>query len=140
MALLSFIYVSTPTRVLTAHDMMGLLRTARVRNALEGLTGILLYTGDSFAQVLEGEQAPLDATLARIQADPRHRNVVVLSKRQISARSFDAHPMAFATDKHYDALAGTIHLTDPRSVSGLLRLNPASAEGLLRALRPAMAV
>jgi hypothetical protein len=55
-----------------------ILDASRRRNAAAGITGMLAFDGESFAQLLEG---PSDAVLAlakRIAADPRHEGVLTL--------------------------------------------------------------
>lgn len=55
-----------------------ILDGSRRRNAAAGITGMLAFDGESFAQLLEG---PRDAVLMlahRIAADPRHEGVLAL--------------------------------------------------------------
>jgi hypothetical protein len=55
-----------------------LFSTARSNNKKQDITGALLVHGDWFAQVLEGDEAPVRALFARIEQDGRHDNVSVL--------------------------------------------------------------
>ena len=56
-----------------------LFSTARSNNKKQGITGALLVHGDWFAQVLEGDEAPVRALFTRIEQDGRHDNVSVLA-------------------------------------------------------------
>ncbi|QKG58011.1 BLUF domain-containing protein [Hymenobacter sp. BRD128] len=78
-------------------QLQQLLGQARAFNARHGLTGILLYGQDQFFQVLEGDQLTVHALYARIQQDPRHRDVTTLVDKAIAQRSFADWSMAYHT-------------------------------------------
>lgn len=89
--MLQIVYIST---AIGAIDTATILATSRRNNARDGLTGLLYTNGKRFLQVLEGEPANVERALARIDADPRHRAMVVLSSRDVTAREFGAWAMA----------------------------------------------
>lgn len=72
-----------------------ILATARLRNAADGLTGLLLYSNDSFLQVLEGETDAVRRTFARIREDPRHRELTVLADGPVDGRRHPGWSMGF---------------------------------------------
>ncbi len=49
---------------------------------------MLLYSGGNILQALEGPAAAVDATFARVHADPRHRGVLMLYRGTAAERSF----------------------------------------------------
>ena len=49
---------------------------------------MLCFSGGIFLQVLEGGRSQVSALYNRISADPRHRDVVLLSYDEIGERSF----------------------------------------------------
>ena len=53
-----------------------------------GITGVLCLSGGIFLQVLEGGRAAVSALYNRIAADPRHRDVCLLSFAEIGERHF----------------------------------------------------
>ncbi len=75
-------------------DVTALVEAARRKNAALSLNGALCYSGGHFAQWLEGPAAALDATLATIAADPRHRGLRVLLRREVERRDFEGWHMA----------------------------------------------
>lgn len=77
-------------------EIEAILTSARTNNRRAGITGALLVSGSAFAQVLEGPRAAVAATFARIQRDPRHRNVRQLIEEPIAARRFARWSMAYA--------------------------------------------
>lgn len=89
--MLQIVYISTATG---AVDTATILATSRRNNARDGLTGLLYTNGKRFLQVIEGEPADVERTMARIDADPRHRAMVVLSSRDVGTREFGAWAMA----------------------------------------------
>lgn len=91
----TLVYLSSATDRFAESDLEPILAGARRRNAAAGLTGVLLYADRSFIQVLEGDAAALEATMARIVADPRHDGVIMLYRKPIAARGFADWSMGF---------------------------------------------
>lgn len=89
------IYCSQATHDLSPDELVALLETARHRNEQVGLSGMLLYCSQSFLQVLEGDASALDATYARIFADPRHTNLRLLMDATVAAPLFPDWTMGF---------------------------------------------
>lgn len=81
-------------------DQPGLVRdilhVSRSYNAAAGITGMLLYMDGTFFQVLEGEEAAVDALAARIVADPRHERMTTIIREPIARRAFGEWTMGFA--------------------------------------------
>ncbi len=72
-----------------------ILETSQRNNGKVGVTGALLFNSGSFAQVLEGPRAAVEATFERIQRDPRHSDVSVLQCEPVESRGFPNWSMAF---------------------------------------------
>jgi hypothetical protein len=53
-----------------------------------GVTGFLICTRTWYAQVIEGEAPVLEALLAKIEKDPRHFNMTLLSRETCDAHIF----------------------------------------------------
>ena len=77
-------------------ELERILAQARRGNAALGITGALLFSGDCFAQALEGPPSSVEAVFEAIQRDPRHADVVVLEAAPVAAREFGAWSMAYA--------------------------------------------
>ena len=75
-------YISTFAQPMTRDAIEAIAREARVHNEREGITGILVSTGQIFFQIIEGPDEKIDSLFRRIEADPRHRQVLVLSLEQ----------------------------------------------------------
>lgn len=88
MELCQLIYVSRASRAFSHADLRALLESAVRFNECRGITGLLLYAGGTFMQVLEGTEGDVDATMERIRRDARHHDINVLSKSAVPAREF----------------------------------------------------
>jgi hypothetical protein len=94
-ALFHLIYVSTAREELSVAELDRILESAAKYNAISGITGVLLYAGGTFMQVLEGGEAEIDETFARIREDPRHSSLIVIERAPIAERSFPQWSMGF---------------------------------------------
>lgn len=72
------VYVSTADKALSRAELEAIHKTAQARNARLGITGLLVYTGTHFMQLLEGERDAVEAVFDAILADPRHSGLVRL--------------------------------------------------------------
>ena len=93
--MLSLIYVSTSIDLLSDEELLDILKVSRVNNTTRDVTGMLLYKGGNFMQVLEGPDDSVHALFEKIKNDPRHKGVTVISREQIQTRQFPAWEMAF---------------------------------------------
>jgi hypothetical protein len=93
--LYGLVYVSSATRWLTPAELHHLVEHARGRNAVEGITGVLLYSYGNFMQYLEGPLDGLDRVYAAIRADSRHSGIIELLREPVPAREFDDWTMGF---------------------------------------------
>lgn len=80
----------------------GLLALARQRNTAMDVTGILLFDGVHFVQLLEGPDAAVDALFESIRQDSRHGNVVRLMRDQGAVRRFEGEAMGLIDMRELD--------------------------------------
>jgi hypothetical protein len=73
------------------------------RNSARHITGALMFTGEHFAQILEGKAADVDAVMASILADPRHDDIIVMTQERIVERSFGDWTLAYAGPSRFVA-------------------------------------
>lgn len=86
-------YVSTASGEMTSVDLQDILESAITNNSATDVTGILLFNGINFLQVLEGPQDKVESTFSSISADERHTGVVVIYREKTVAREFENDPM-----------------------------------------------
>jgi hypothetical protein len=88
MALKSLTYTSLARLDLETSDLEAIHRTAREVNALEGITGLLIFNGTHFLQIVEGAPDAIDELVERLRRDPRHSGFEVRDERPVEVRSF----------------------------------------------------
>jgi hypothetical protein len=92
---IQIIYTSVPVREFSDEELDQLLAASASFNASKNITGMLLYGGGKFMQVLEGEADDVDALLNKVIADSRHSQVNVLVRTPIRQRDFGTWSMGF---------------------------------------------
>jgi hypothetical protein len=93
--MLQALYVSKTSQPMSAEQLLSLLLQCRTNNQACGVTGMLLYSGGTFLQAIEGEEEVIEDLLEKILADPRHDNVQLLSKKTVDARQYADWSMGF---------------------------------------------
>lgn len=63
-----------------------ILGASEANNRRDQITSGMLTHGGRVIQVVEGARSDVDRLMRRLQADPRHRNLRILSDRPIAAR------------------------------------------------------
>ena len=95
-ALSHIIYASSASPGFDEAELKTILERSREKNARLSVTGMLLYSGGSFFQVLEGEDSVLAKLLTTISNDPRHQKVTKIIDEPISERDFAEWTMGFS--------------------------------------------
>lgn len=80
-----YLYISTAPD-LSLGKVDAILETSRRNNQALGVTGLLLYNGNNFMQLLEGEPSALSALMRRIGTDSRHSGVSMLHSGKVAER------------------------------------------------------
>jgi len=88
-------YISTAAKPMQRADLLALLERAREINREKGITGLLLYQGGHFLQVLEGKRDAVRALFAHIAHDPRHYRVTELFEQELEQRQYAEWSMGF---------------------------------------------
>ena len=100
MSLIQLIYVSDLSNAADIDDadvavLGAILEQSARNNGREGVTGMLLFSQGNFMQVIEGEADDVKRAFERIRADPRHRNLTLLSEEAVPERHFSDWRMGF---------------------------------------------
>ncbi|MEO0435397.1 MAG: BLUF domain-containing protein [Pseudomonadota bacterium] len=88
-------YVSTQKQAMGNEDLLQLLVDARSKNGDMEITGLLLHRGDSFFQIIEGQQTSVQKLFNRIRNDDRHHRVEIVAEGPIGEREYADWQMAF---------------------------------------------
>ncbi len=89
-------YVSAASWSLLDEQIACIVARARQRNALDGITGVLLYCDGNFMQYIEGEEEAVVDTFARIRASDSHYQINELMNQPILEREFGDWTMGFS--------------------------------------------
>lgn len=88
MRLKTLTYTSRARLDLGEADLEAIHQTARHLNALDGISGLLLFDGSRFLQIVEGAEDAIDSLVERLRMDPRHSAFEVRDERYVERRSF----------------------------------------------------
>lgn len=98
------LYASTISTGLDFSEVGRIARNARVSNSENGITGLLVFDGERFAQHLEGRSERVRELFERIRSDPRHTGVRLLHQRPSGVRNYPRFSMAFADIDELESL------------------------------------
>ena len=123
MDLKSLTYTSRAKLDLSADDLHDIHRIARELNSIDGITGLLVFNGTHFLQIIEGAEAAIDDLVARLRRDPRHSGLEIRDEHKISHRSFPDWSMELVrVNASYFEARDTIADRLPDSVPETIRL------------------
>jgi hypothetical protein len=117
-------YRSRPVAEPTPAELDDLLRKARQRNRLEGLTGLLIYDHGFFFQWLEGPKSALQRVWESIRRDPRHTDLTILRDQMLPRRFFTGWDLRLARRTRGDLDRIFTVMETPRDLLAKLRLQP----------------
>jgi hypothetical protein len=135
--LFQLLYVSSATMPFSPADLLCLLQQSRASNQRAGVTGLLLYRGGNFMQLLEGPEIAVRTVFERVQKDSRHRGIITLLEEPASQREFADWSMGFRDLTSPDATPVPGYndfMNLPLTDSGLLA-DSTRAHRLLRSFR-----
>ncbi len=89
-------YISAASPDLELADMEAILDSAIRRNGERDVTGVLLFNGLNFLQILEGDASTVADIYSRIIADKRHSGVVTILDEPADKRIFPNWSMQLA--------------------------------------------
>ncbi len=81
-----YLYISTAPS-LSREDVENILSASARNNTARGITGLLIYNGRNFLQLLEGEEAELVSLMIRISHDPRHTGISMIERKLMEMRA-----------------------------------------------------
>ncbi|WP_419418922.1 BLUF domain-containing protein [Legionella sp. D16C41] len=93
--LVHLIYTSRATEKFSNTMLINLLNQSRANNYKAQITGILLYTEDSFFQIIEGWETAVKLLIEKLNKDSRHINITQIIYENILKRTFSEWSMGF---------------------------------------------
>ena len=80
--LYQLVYCSRASAGVDDVAVQGIIASARRSNPALGITGLLVFGSGLFVQWLEGPRDNVSALMARLQADVRHQDIVLLDESE----------------------------------------------------------
>jgi len=77
-------------------NVVRILAKSRINNRKNGLVGVLYFGDGAFFQCLEGDEDAINSLFTKIENDPRHKDIKLISKKYISRLSFPDWAMKYA--------------------------------------------
>ncbi|MGJ7510607.1 BLUF domain-containing protein [Variovorax sp. GT1P44] len=97
---------------------------ARLRNAENGITGLLVFDGMRFCQHFEGPAEQVAALMRLLEADRRHEEVNVLYEGPLQQRRYQRFELGFAEVDDHDDLADISVMRGAEALQRFLALRP----------------
>ena len=101
-----------------------IVSSARLHNARQDITGLLVFDGMRFCQHFEGPQTVMVPLMQRIGQDPRHTGIRVLYEGTLLRRRYRNFDMGFAASEEPDDMAGIHALDGEEALQRFLALRP----------------
>ncbi len=95
---------------------------ARIFNAANDITGLLIFDGMRFCQQLEGRQKDVLALIDRISNDPRHSHVTIFHHGSLAERRFRSFALAFTNVDDIEVLGRLEQLDGQPGVAAFVAL------------------
>ena len=95
MAIIELIYTSLAEADTQDRDVRDILASSEKNNRANTITGLLLFDGERYIQILEGETQDVETLYEVICQDARHHDLELVHKGGITGRSFTNWRMAY---------------------------------------------
>ncbi|MES3024112.1 MAG: BLUF domain-containing protein [Pseudomonadota bacterium] len=111
-----------------------ILAKSRSNNRKNGLVGVLYFGDGCFFQCLEGEEGTIDTLYAKLEQDPRHKDLKIISRKSIAAPSFKDWSM-----KYVPVEQAMIRLMQSKGITGFdpYRFDDDTTHGVIELLHRA---
>jgi hypothetical protein len=100
---------SVPSPSFSAARINQIVSAARRNNSKHEISGMLLFTGVHFLEVLEGEDRNLADLWGRLQQDQRHRELFLISDDRCERRMYPEWKMGYLVDHKVDVQIESLH-------------------------------
>ena len=119
------LYVSALAAGVPVTEVSRIVGAARLRNAEDALTGLLVFGGDTFCQYVEGPLEAVEALLRRLRADPRHEKLQILVDGALpDGRRFSDWRLGYVDSFEHDELGLLRTLRDAAALACFENLLP----------------
>ncbi len=126
LSLRRFLYVSALAPAMPSSVVGQILRQSRERNHRLKLSGALLFDGERFCQLLEGDPDTTQALMRRIESDTRHCHVkLLLNTLSPAPRMMTQWRCGYSDHEAFDAIDAAAAGDPEQAAHAFLKLLPA---------------
>lgn len=112
--MIRLLYFSQATNVISDEEVQTILQVSRRNNSATGITGVLVYGGGLFMQILEGPEQSVLKKYVKITDDKRHTNCQIIHITPTNERIFEGWSMGFVKCEHPVEFEHILGLRDQR--------------------------
>jgi len=123
-ALFEILYVSDLAADQSSTVVAEILSTARVTNQRLNITGLLVFDGQHFMQLIEGDEIAVKQLMQGIESDGRHSNVLSLHEGRSAQRRFSRFSMGYSYAEGDDLVGRLRTLRGPEAVAAFMAAVP----------------
>lgn len=127
--LIHVIYVSSAVSATPEHDALKFLGQARTANRKHDVSGLMLFVGGHFLQLLEGRPAMVDVVCSTLFRDKRDMRMIL--REAIDERQFPEWTMGFEAVQPAEVGLMLDESQLPGSVANFADVDPAGVKTLL---------
>lgn len=99
---------SIPSPSFTAARLGEIIAPARIDNQRNQVSGMLVYTGAHFLEIVEGDERDLEAIWSRVERDDRHQGLLQHGSEPCDGRWFADWKVGYADDDDVGAELRTL--------------------------------
>ncbi len=130
----AIVYVSTVSNELEKEEIEGILNNSKDWNNENGITGLLLFSGGNFFQIIEGEKNKICDLFEDIKLDKRHHNVTQFYGKVIYKEAYDGYDSDFVSEEsNYDPRKFQHYLNQTKVLEKSAQI---AVENILKAFLP----
>lgn len=94
----AIVYVSTVTQEMESNEIKDILNNSKEWNNKNGITGLLLFSGGNFFQIIEGEKDMISELFQEIKSDKRHHNIIQIFGKEIHKEAYDGYDSDYVSE------------------------------------------
>ena len=95
----AIVYVSTASQELEKKEIQEILKQTKDWNNDHDITGLLLFSGGNFFQIIEGEKDQILELFQGINIDTRHHNIIQIFGKDIHRPAYDGYASDFVSEE-----------------------------------------
>ena len=110
------VYTSVASKGISNESLEGILRVSRRNNQANEISGLLVFDGTTFFQILEGNENDVNNLFSVVERDDRHFEINLYHSGPIEQRSFAQWAMSFKLLDGQEPISGWMEWLQTQNV------------------------